>query len=40
MSYDLMVFEREKAPSKKEEFLKWYGEVTDWDMEKDYEDEK
>lgn len=30
MSYDLMVFDKEQAPNKKETFLQWYDEQTKW----------
>lgn len=36
MSYDLMVFERTKAPRTKEEFLKWYEKQAEWDEDHDY----
>lgn len=36
MSYDLMVYNREKAPETKEEFLKWYEEQTKWEEDHDY----
>lgn len=31
MSYDLMVFAPEAAPSKRAAFLDWYDEQTEWD---------
>lgn len=31
MSYDLMVFAPEAAPSKRAAFLDWYEQQTDWD---------
>lgn len=37
MSYDLMVFEKTKAPTTKEEFLVWYEKQTEWSEEHDYE---
>ena len=30
MSYDLMVFAPEAAPAKRDAFLDWYGEQTEW----------
>lgn len=39
MSYDLMVFERSKAPASKLEFMRWYEEQVDWDDNWNYEDE-
>lgn len=38
MSYDLMVFEKTKAPQKRKEFLKWYEKETEWGEEHDYDD--
>lgn len=38
MSYDLMVFERTKAPQKRKEFLVWYDKETEWSEEHDYDD--
>lgn len=38
MSYDLMVFERTKAPQKHKDFIKWYKKETEWDEEHDYDD--
>lgn len=38
MSYDLMVFERTKAPQMRKEFLVWYGNETEWSEEHDYND--
>jgi hypothetical protein len=31
MSYDLMVFAPEAAPSKRDAFLDWYDQQTEWD---------
>lgn len=33
MSYDLMVFEKSKAPKTKAEFMKWYEIQTKWSEE-------
>lgn len=30
MSYDLMVFEKTKAPKTRKEFLEWYEKQTEW----------
>lgn len=30
MSYDLMVFEKTKAPATKKEFMAWYEKQTEW----------
>ena len=38
MSYDLMVFERTKAPQKRKEFLVWYDKETEWSEEHGYND--
>lgn len=38
MSYDLMVFERTKAPQKRKEFLVWYDKETEWSEEHGYDD--
>jgi len=38
MSYDLMVFERTKAPQKRKEFLIWYDKETEWSEEHGYND--
>ncbi len=35
MSYDLMVFEKTKAPTTKKEFMAWYENQTDWNEEQD-----
>lgn len=37
MSYDLMVFERTKAPKTKEEFMEWFEEQTEWGEDHDYQ---
>lgn len=37
MSYDLMVFEKTKAPNNKIEFMKWYDEQSEWNEDHDYE---
>lgn len=37
MSYDLMVFEKTKAPSTKKEFMVWYDKQTEWGEEHDYQ---
>ncbi|WP_042473312.1 hypothetical protein [Bacillus ndiopicus] len=36
MSYDLMVFDKEQAPSNKEVFLQWYDEQIKWAEPHDY----
>ena len=38
MSYDLMVFERTKAPQMRKEFLVWYDKETVWSEEHGYDD--
>ena len=38
MSYDLMVFERTKAPQKGKECLVWYDKETEWSEEHGYDD--
>lgn len=38
MSYDLMVFEKTKAPRQKEEFLSWYEAQTQWQEDHGYDD--
>ena len=35
MSYDLMVFEKTKAPNTKEEFMAWYEKQTAWEEKHD-----
>ncbi len=37
MSYDLMVFEKTKAPTTKKEFLEWYEKQVEWSEEHDYQ---
>jgi hypothetical protein len=37
MSYDLMVFEKTKAPRTKAEFMKWYDAQVQWNEEHDYQ---
>jgi len=37
MSYDLMVFEKTKAPKTREEFMKWYDKQTSWEEQHDYQ---
>ena len=37
MSYDLMVFERTKAPTTKKEFMAWYEKQMEWEEEHDYQ---
>ena len=37
MSYDLMVFAAEAAPSKREAFLDWYDQQTDWRDDQGYD---
>jgi len=36
MSYDLMVFERSKAPGTKAAFMEWYAKQTEWSEDHDY----
>ena len=36
MSYDLMVFEKGKAPTSKKEFMVWYEKQVEWSEEHDY----
>jgi hypothetical protein len=36
MSFDLMVFEKSKAPKASEDFFLWYDEETQWQEERDY----
>lgn len=38
MSYDLMVFEKSKAPTNHAEFMKWYLQKTQWSANCDYND--
>lgn len=37
MSYDLMVFEKAKAPTTRKEFMAWYEKQTEWSEEHDYQ---
>jgi len=37
MSYDLMVFEKTKAPTTKKEFMAWYEKQCEWSEEHDYQ---
>lgn len=37
MSYDLMVFEKTKAPATKKEFMAWYEKQTEWGEDHDYQ---
>ncbi|GLC89006.1 hypothetical protein [Lysinibacillus piscis] len=37
MSYDLMVFDKERAPDTREDFLAWYHEQTKWSEPHDYQ---
>ena len=37
MSYDLMVFEKAKAPNTKKKFMAWYEKQTEWGEEHDYQ---
>lgn len=37
MSYDLVVFEKSKAPTTKKEFMAWYEKQTEWDEAHDYQ---
>ncbi len=37
MSYDLMVFEKTKAPATRKEFMAWYEKQTEWAEEHDYQ---
>ena len=36
MSYDLMVFEKSKAPKTKKDFMEWYFTQTQWSEAHDY----
>jgi len=38
MSYDLMVFRKEAAPSNKSEFMNWYNKQTEWTEGHSYDD--
>lgn len=37
MSYDLMVFEKSRAPKTKEEFMEWFEEQIEWGEDHDYQ---
>ena len=37
MSYDLMVFERTKAPTAKKDFMEWYEKQVEWSEDHDYQ---
>ncbi len=37
MSYDLMVFEKTKAPVTRNEFIAWYEKQTEWSEDHDYQ---
>ena len=37
MSYDLMVFEKTKAPDTKKEFMAWFEKQTEWSEGHDYQ---
>lgn len=37
MSYDLMVFEKTKAPTTRAEFMAWFEKQTEWSEEHDYQ---
>lgn len=37
MSYDLIVFEKTKAPMTKKEFMVWYNKQAEWGEDHDYE---
>lgn len=40
MSYDLMVFEKTAAPKNRTDFMKWYGQQTEWSENHEYDDPK
>lgn len=40
MSYDLMVFNPDKAPRTEPEFLEWYNQQTEWEENHTYDDPK
>ena len=40
MSYDLMVFNKNKKFENRDEFMAWYDELTEWGEEVDYDDYK
>ncbi|MCP3926947.1 MAG: hypothetical protein GY714_30685 [Desulfobacterales bacterium] len=37
MSFDLLVFDKDKAPSTKQDFLKWWEVQSEWEEGHDYE---
>lgn len=37
MSYDLMVFEKTKAPGTKKEFIAWFNRQVEWGEDHDYQ---
>lgn len=37
MSYDLMVFEKTKAPTVKKDFMAWFEKQVEWSEEHDYQ---
>lgn len=37
MSYNLMVFEEDRAPKTKDEFMQWFRRQTEWGEEHDYD---
>ncbi len=37
MSYDLMVFEKTKAPKRRKKFLAWFEKQTEWGEDHDYQ---
>ena len=37
MSYDLMVFEKTKAPKTKDKFLEWFQEYSEWGGDPDHQ---
>jgi hypothetical protein len=36
MSYDLMAFKEDVAPESKDDFMKWFGDQTNWKHDYDY----
>lgn len=36
MSYDLLVFDPNIAPRDRDEFMTWYGNITKWEEDRDY----
>ncbi|GIM60774.1 hypothetical protein CAPN008_08240 [Capnocytophaga canis] len=40
MSYDLMVFSKNKKFENRDQFMDWYDVVTEWEEEVDYDDYK